>query len=153
MAFFKFICTECGHRDSPCPHFMDLFIQKELKFLHGAVLEIIHLLNRPTSALLHFVGDDMTKTIAPGGTAQAVFQEWTGPNGTGDVVPNAGPISYTSDNTSVATVDPSTGAVTGVAAGTCNISGQDTVNNLAASDVLTVLTPPPPAVSATLQLQ
>lgn len=92
----------------------------------------------------------MPKTIAPGGSAQAVFQEWTGPSGTGTKVPNAGPVTFSSDNTAVATVDASTGAVTGVADGTCNISGVDSSNNLSASDVLTVQSP---AVSATLTLQ
>ena len=92
----------------------------------------------------------MPKTIAPGGTATSLFQEWTGPNGTGTVVPNAGPIAYSSDNTAVATVDPATGIATGVADGTANISGKDSVNNLTASDVLTVQSP---AVSATLTLQ
>ena len=95
----------------------------------------------------------MPKTIAPGGTATSLFQEWTGPSGTGTVVPNAGAIAFSSDNPAVATVDPASGAVTGVADGTANIHGTDPVNNLTASDVLTVATPPPVAVSATLTLQ
>ncbi len=67
------------------------------------------------------------------------------------VVPNAGPIAFSSDNPAVATVDPASGAGTAVAAGTANISGVDSVNSLSASDVLTVTAPV--AVSATLTLQ
>lgn len=154
MPIFRFICSLCGPRDHPCEHHEHSAIEKELKFLHGAVLEIIHLLHRPTSATIKFQGVKMPKTIAPGETASSLFQEWTGPNGTGDVVPNAGAIAYTSDNTAVATVDASSGVATGVADGTANITGTDQANNLTASDVLTVQSPPPPpAVSATLTLQ
>jgi uncharacterized protein YjdB len=92
----------------------------------------------------------MPATIEVGKTASSLFQEWTGPNGTGTVVPNAGTITYASDNTAVATVDPSSGVATGVSAGTANISGTDGTNNLTASDALTVTNPA--AVSATLVL-
>jgi len=153
MPFFKFICTLCGHSDEPCVHFENDQLKKELKFLHSAVLEIIHLLLRPTSATLKFKELPMPATINIGGTANSLFQEWTGPSGTGTVVPNAGTIAYTSDNTAVATVDPATGVATGVGAGTCNITGTDPANNLTASDSLTVNQPaPPPAQSATLTL-
>lgn len=95
----------------------------------------------------------MAATILVGGTANSLFQEWSGPSGTGVVVPDAGTPAFTSDNTAVATVDPVTGVATGVSAGTANISGTDPVNNLTASDILTVQAPPPPpAVSATLTL-
>ena len=78
-----------------------------------------------------------------------VFTEWSGPNGSGDPVPDAGTINYASDNAAVATVDAS-GNVTALAAGTANIAGIDSVNGLTASDMLTVTsTTPPPAVSAT----
>jgi len=95
----------------------------------------------------------MPATIDVGKTANSLFQEWTGPNGTGTVVPNAGAIAYTSSNPAVATVDPASGVATGVSAGTASITGTDPVNNLTASDTLTVIAPPPPpAVSATLTL-
>jgi hypothetical protein len=154
--FLSFVCTVCGPQQEPCEHFENWMLRKEFKFLNHAVLEILHLLNRPFSATLKFEGTNMPKTIAPGETASSLFQEWTGPSGTGDVVPNAGAIAYTSDNTAVATVDPASGVATGVADGTANITGTDQANNLTASDVLTVFTPPPPppvAVSATLTLQ
>lgn len=92
----------------------------------------------------------MPATINIGGTANSLFQEWTGPNGTGTVLPNAGAIAYTSDNPAVATVDPASGVATGVSAGTCNITGTDPANSLTASDALTVSAPT--AASATLVL-
>jgi hypothetical protein len=155
--FTKFICTECGHSEVPCKHWWESKDSQRFKFIESALCEIIHILNRPQSATLRLqpnqpvlVGGAMPKTIPIGGTASSVFQEWSGPNGTGQVVPDAGPIAYSSDNTAVATVDSNTGFATGVGAGTANISGKDTVDNLVGSDVLTV-TPPP--VSATLTLQ
>jgi hypothetical protein len=151
--FTKFICTVCGHSDEPCVHLENSELKKELRFLHSAVLEIIHLLHRPQSATLKFKELPMPATILVGGTANSLFQEWTGPNGSGDLVPNAGAVAFSSDNPAVATVDPASGVATGVSAGTCNITGTDPANNLTASDALTVnAPPPPPAVSATLQL-
>lgn len=137
-------------------HWREQEHEKRWEFVAHALNVIIHILNRPQSATLvlqpktlHLVGGKMPKTIAPGGSATSLFQEWTGPNGTGTVVPNAGAIAYSSDNPAVATVDATTGVATGVADGTANISGKDSVNNLTASDVLTVQSP---AVSATLTL-
>lgn len=96
----------------------------------------------------------MPATIVMGGKgAQAVYQEWSGPNGTGTLVPPVGAVSYSSDNPAVATVDPASGAVVAVAAGVTNINGVDAGSGLKASDVITV-TPQvsvPPA-SATLVL-
>src|SRR5580698_3846563 len=94
----------------------------------------------------------MPATVVIGGTANSLFQEWTGPNGTGTVVPNAGAIAYTSSNPAVATVDPASGVATGVSAGTATITGTDPANNLTASDTLTVNASTGTAVSATLTL-
>jgi hypothetical protein len=80
----------------------------------------------------------------------ALFQEWSGPSGTGIVVPPVGTVTYASDNTAVATVDPNSGQLAYVSAGTANISGTDAGNGLTASDVLTVSAAT--AVSATLTL-
>jgi Bacterial Ig-like domain (group 2) len=103
------------------------------------------------SATLTFKGiKTMPATILVGGTANSLFQEWTGPSGTGTVVPNAGTIAYSSSNTAVATVDPASGVATGVSAGTASITGVDSVNSLTASDTLTVNNPA--AQSATLTL-
>ncbi len=169
MSVFHFICKHCGPSEKPCEHALDLielrFLremqetnQRNFRFIEAALLEIIHILNRPQSATLRLIfnpssGVSMPKTVAVGVVAQAVFQEFDGPNGTGNPVPAAGPVNFASDNTAVATVDAS-GAVTAVAAGTANISGTDSVNNLTASDSLTVTAAVPgPAVSATLTLQ
>jgi hypothetical protein len=80
----------------------------------------------------------MPASIPVGKTGTAQWQEFSGPNGTGDKLPPAGPVTFSSDNTSVATVDPSSGLVTAMAAGTCNISGSDSANSLTASDSVTV---------------
>ena len=100
----------------------------------------------------------MPATIQVGGKgATFTFTEFDGPNGTGNVVKPSGPITYASDNTAVATVDP-TGQVTAVGANadgspaTANITGVDPAspNKVAAGDVITVIAAPPPvAVSAT----
>ena len=81
----------------------------------------------------------------------ALFQEWSGPNGTGTVMPPVGVVSYTSRNTTVATVQAVTGRLTYIAPGTTTIDGADSGNTLTASDILTIAAPAP-AVSATLTL-
>ena len=163
MSVFSFICKHCGPSEHPCEHAMELIELKILrgmqekqerccKLIEAMLLEILHILNRPQSATLAVIsGGTMPKTVAPGGTFSSLFQEWTGPSGTGTVVPNAGPIAFSSDNPAVATVDPASGAGTALAAGTAIITGVDSVNSLSASDVLTVTAPV--AVSATLTLQ
>lgn len=84
---------------------------------------------------------------APG---QAVFTEFDGANGTGNKVPPVGNISFASSDQAVAAVDPNTGALAYVSAGSCTISGTDQGNGLTASDTLTVVAST--AVSATLTL-
>lgn len=84
---------------------------------------------------------------APG---TAVFTEFDGTNGTGNIVPAIGPVIFGSDNPSVATVDANTGALTYVSAGVANISGTDAGNGLTDSSALTVSAAV--AVSATLTL-
>src|ERR1700685_873226 len=113
-------------------------------WLLWTILELLStLISAPEaqSATPTFQGGVMPATIAIGGTANSLFQEWTGPNGTGTVVPNAGSIAYTSSNTAVATVDPVAGVATGVSAGTATITGTDGTNSLTASDTLTVTAP------------
>jgi hypothetical protein len=101
------------------------------------------------SATLTFKGASMPATILVGKTAQAVWQEWSGPNGTGDKLPPAGAISFTTSDGTIASVDPGSGLITGVAVGTATISGADAANGLTASDSLTVTET---AVSATLTI-
>ncbi len=80
----------------------------------------------------------------------AVYQEFDGPNGTGNKVAPTGTVSYSSDNASVATVDASTGALAYVGVGSAVISASDS-GRLLASDTLTVLAAV--AVSSTLTLE
>lgn len=79
----------------------------------------------------------------------AKYQEFDGAGGTGNKVPATGAVAYASDTPAVATVDPVTGQLAYVSAGTATISGSDG-GNLPASDVLTVVASV--AVSATLTL-
>lgn len=133
--------------------------RKERKLLEeilALLKEIKYILTPAVSATAHFVDEEgdilMPATIVVGGNgAKFVFTEFSGPNGTGSIVPPSGPITYASDAPSVATVD-SDGNVTAVAPGTANISGLDpaSANQVTASDVCTVTAAPPPvAVSAT----
>lgn len=182
MGIFSFICRHCGPSEHPCEHALELIelqllrefktqydqdqkdLKNRIKFIDHELIEIIHLLHRPQSATLtvlynipSVVGEPMPKTVAPGGTGQAVFHEWSGPAGTGTEVPLEGAVTFASDNEAVATVDPATGAITSVGPeGAANISGVDAKNSLTASDVFTVQVPPPPpppAVSATMEIQ
>ena len=91
-------------------------------------------------------GELMPARIVVGGAgAKFTFTEFDGPNGTGNVVPPSGPITYASDNLAVATVDTN-GNVSAVGANadgsdaTANISGLDpaSANKVTASDVITV---------------
>lgn len=98
------------------------------------------------SATLTIIGENMA-TILVGKTAQAVWQEFSGPNGTGDKLPTAGAVTYSSSDPTIATVDPSSGLITAVALGTATISGTDAANSLTASDSATTAET---ATSATL---
>lgn len=80
----------------------------------------------------------MPATITVGGLgAVAVFTEFTGLNGTGDVIAPVGGVTFSVDNPSVATVDQ-LGNVTAVAEGNATVSATDAGNSLTASDVITV---------------
>jgi hypothetical protein len=73
-----------------------------------------------------------------GQTASSLYQEWDGPNGSGNPLSPAGPVSYATSDASIATVDASSGQVTAVANGTATITGSDSANGLSASDIVTV---------------
>lgn len=83
----------------------------------------------------------MPATLKVGQTATALLVEFDGPNGTGNQVPPVGPVSYSSSDPSIATVDPSSGLITAVAPGTVTITGTDSGNSLSASDTATVSAP------------
>ena len=157
------------------------WLAKKLDFLRQKVLEVVRKLLKPKVAksaslklfeneLQEYFSDkiiirdivefilrslQMPATIIVGGNgAKALFTEYTGLNGSGDVIAPLGPVQYASSDANVATVD-SNGNVLAVGAGSCSISAKDTVNGLSASDTLTVqpqVAPPPVAQSATLVL-
>ena len=120
--------------------------------------EILHILKpKARSATLTYfnsqgVPSNMPQTVhlsdAPG---SYLFQEFSGPNGTGTIVPPTGAVSYASDNAAVATVDATTGQLAYLSVGTANISGTDAGNSLTASDALTIIAPV--AVSATMTFE
>lgn len=112
---------------------------------------VIELVSPRLSATLTLTNSGGIKvaTILVGKTASSNWQEWSGPNGTGDKLPPAGNVTFASSNPSVATVDPTSGVVTGVAFGSAQITGTDGANNLVASDTVNVTEE---AESATLTL-
>lgn len=112
------------------------------------ILEILERAFTAHSATLSIGGTTMPADILIGATATAVLHEFTGPGGTGIEVAPIGPVTYTSSDSTVATVDPNSGLVTGVAVGTATITGSDAGNGLSAADTVTVQSPV--AVSATL---
>lgn len=147
MPFLKFICTECGHLDAPCHHWLEHHGSPELHELHGLrklLVKIISILTVPARATLR-IGGLMSATIEQGKTATATFKEFTQ---SGAEIPNAGPITFSSSDTNIATVDEN-GLCTGQNPGDVTISGKDTVNGLSASDLLTVTAPAPPPETAT----
>jgi hypothetical protein len=155
MPFLKFICTECGHLDAPCHHWLEHRGSPELHELHGLrklLVKIISILTVPARATLR-IGGLMPATIEQGKTASSTFKEFTQ---SGAEIPNAGPIAFSSSDSNIATVDGS-GLCSGLNPGDVTISGRDTVNGLSASDLLTVtvtvpVPPPDTATSATLTL-
>lgn len=104
-----------------------------------------------TLVLVNSKGDPIMQTVnindAPG---SALYQEFSGLNGSGSVVPPTGSVQYASDTPAVATVDPNTGQLAYISAGTATISASDG-GNLPASFVLIVTPatapPPPPPVA------
>ena len=90
----------------------------------------------------------MPASIAVGQTATAVLHEWTGAGVSGSEVAPIGPVTYSSSDTTIASIDPATGIASGLAAGTVTLTGSDAGNGLSATDTLGVVGAV--AVSATL---
>jgi hypothetical protein len=74
----------------------------------------------------------MPAQLSVGQTATAVLHEFVAVGGA-ELAP-IGPVSYTSSDPTIATVDPASGLITAVALGTATITGTDGGNNLSASD-------------------
>jgi hypothetical protein len=70
---------------------------------------------------------------------RAFLAEFDGPAGTGNQVPGIGPTSYTSSDPTVATVDPVSGNLKYLKAGSTTIVGLNAGNQLTASGVLSVI--------------
>lgn len=124
-------------------------IEELLREFRWMLREILDRLPRKAvSSTLTLNGENMPLTVHVNDKPQAaIYQEFDGPSGTGNKVPPTGAVAYSSDTPAVATVDPSTGQLAYLSAGTATISASDG-GNLPASDVLTVIASV--AVSSTL---
>ena len=105
--------------------------QEELKELHRAQSATLVLRSEKGELL-------MPANLVVGQTAQAAYQEWSLPGGTGVALAPAGPPAFASSDGSIATVDPASGLIAAVSNGTATITGSDAVNGLNASDTVTV---------------
>jgi hypothetical protein len=98
-----------------------------------------------------YMGQPVTLTVGAG-AVQAQVQEFLNAS----PEPDTGPIAFSSDTPSVATVDPVSGLVTPVAPGTANITATDSTNVPALSDTVAVTVvaapPPPPTQNTSLTL-
>lgn len=146
---------ECNHCD--CDHEKNRQLRRIADSLEKLAHCVCKFVNQPkaVSSKLTFGGGNMASaSILVGQTIQAIYTEFDGPNGSGNVVPPTGAVAFSSDNPAVATVDPASGMCTGVSAGSANISANDAglaAPGLPASGVLNVAAAPPPvAVSSTL---
>jgi len=125
--------------------FTDFNIEVMAKILGAIESELHQLLHgKAVSAVLKFVdskgalmanSQSVHINDAPG---SVLFQEFDGQNGSGNLVPAIGPVSFVSDNPAVATVDPNTGQLAYISAGSANITGTDAGNGLTASLALSI---------------
>jgi hypothetical protein len=147
----RFAARYDGYGIITCADAVDLLIHFEKEFL--AELEKMYPCIRPRKSATLTFGGKVSTTILVGQTAASNYEEWSGPNGTGDELPPAGAVTYQSSNPAVATVDPNLGTVTGVSApggsATATITATDAANELSATATVTVTEV---AESATLTL-
>jgi len=151
-----------GERHGHCDEHLIDFTEREERNLLEKILhelkEIARLLrqkgDKAKSAALKFIDSKgkplMPATLQVGQTATAVLHEFTGLNGTGSEIAPIGPVSFTSSDPTIATVDAATGLVTAVGPGVATVTGLDGGNGLSASDV--VSDTPVAAQSATLTI-
>ncbi|HEX4501072.1 MAG TPA: hypothetical protein VH187_07925 [Scandinavium sp.] len=103
------------------------------------LLKELVLFNEAKSATVNFGGENMDITVHITDTPQtASAHEWTGLNGTGIEVKPIGTISWASSNPAV-TVDPASGLLDYVAAGTAAISFADSGNTITGTGNVTVV--------------
>jgi len=94
------------------------------------------------------MGQPQTLTVGLGTVQAQVVESLNGTptlDANGNPVYN-GPLAFASDTPAVCTIDPASGLVTPVSAGTANLSVLDAIGNLTDSNAVTVLAgaPPPP---------
>lgn len=130
---------------------------------------LIHVLKEIAHWLKELVGKHQAegfvlKILAEGkimgspATIGATGGQLSAQNADGTPYKPVGALAFASDNSAIASVDPVSGAVTAVAAGTCNLAAQDSGNKaqdqlvctvvLTAAGFVLVLTPNPPAPAA-----
>lgn len=111
-----------------------------LENIAESLADLVQIFTPRLSATLtyHHEGENMPVTLLVGQTANPTYQEWSGPNGTGDPLPPAGAVTYASSDATKVSVDPSSGVATGVALGSATITATDAANGLSASDAITV---------------
>src|SRR5215467_10738355 len=100
------------------------------------IVELLKLIVQPhiaQSATLTIGGESML-ALDVGKTATALLREWSGPGGTGTEVKPIGPVSYTSDDPTVATVDGVSGVVTAVAPSKLDAGGNPVPVNISGVD-------------------
>lgn len=118
-------------------------IEEELKpTAQSATLQVWHMVDSKGVAMpltLQVNGPGGSIAPPPAGSPAGVgFEEWDGANGTGNQVAPIGPLSYESANPAIVTVDAN-GNLVAVAPGQSEVTATDTGNNLAASDLITVV--------------
>jgi ALTTAQ repeat-containing protein len=96
------------------------FVQQNSQSLKGAI---------PMNVSVHLTDPPLAASLV----------EYDGPNATGNIVPSVGPTSFLSSDPTVATVDPVTGNLAYLKAGTTTITGLNSGNGMTASGVLTVI--------------
>lgn len=111
-----------------------------LESMVESLADLVQIFTPRLSATLtyHHKGEKMPVTLLVGQTANPTYQEWSGPNGTGDPLPPAGAVTYASSDATKVSVDPNSGVPTGVALGSAKITATDAANGLSASDTITV---------------
>jgi hypothetical protein len=118
-----------------------VFERETHRLLHEILVELRHIRHelRPkhaTFARLYIIDSKgnrlMPAQLLIGQTATAVLHEFVSQGGA-ELAP-IGPVSYSSSDPTIATVDPASGLITAVAPGTATITGLDGGNSLTASD-------------------
>lgn len=144
IRYLKFIVHELEESERRQREFDRLLQEQGHKI--RKILHLLHCRSKvAVSSILTFVdkkGDsfNMDITVHINDSPLAAFlAEFDGPNGTGNPVPGIGPTTYLSADPTVATVDPTTGQLAYLKAGSTVISGKNAGNGMNASGTLTII--------------